>query len=147
MALLNARSADTANATRAHTAQTKFFRTRQEAKLKNRPGTGRETITEHMRGAIPSSETDSEFLNRSKQKMEIPSSLAGDMPLLLYRARKNPGERRITAKKKKVTRRRQPSGSNREESRVVRFTWSASFSRVFMAARWKKTNQPHSACT
>jgi len=89
MALLNARSADTANATRAHTAQTKFFRTRQEAKLKNRPGTGRETITEHMRGAIPSSETDSEFLKRSKQKMEIPSSLAGGMPLLLRRAGKH----------------------------------------------------------
>jgi len=87
MALLNARSADTAHATRAHTAQTKFFRTRQETKLKNRPG--RETITGHMRGAVPSSETDSEFLNRSKQKMEIPSSLAGGMPLLLRRAGKH----------------------------------------------------------
>jgi hypothetical protein len=100
-----------------------------------------------MRGAIPSSEKDSEFLTRSKQKMEIPSNLAGGMPFLLCRARKNPGKRRITAKKKEVTRRRRPAGNNREESRVVRFTWSASFSRVFMAARWKKTKQPHSACT
>lgn len=72
---------------RAQQHKTKLFRTHQKARLKNRPG--RERITKHMRREIPSSETDSEFLTRSKQRMEIPSSLAVDMPLLLPRVTEN----------------------------------------------------------
>ena len=86
MALLNARSADTAHAMQEHNSKNQIIQNSSRSKLKNRPG--RETekeLKKHMRGAIPSSETDSEFLTRSKQRMEISSSLAVDMPLLLTR--------------------------------------------------------------
>lgn len=57
-----------------------------------------------MNRAIPSSETDSEFLTRSRQRMETPSSLgAVDMPPLPTPAgaRQSPGKRRTTARKRR----------------------------------------------